>query len=130
MKEIFRTPVIVVAALFAQQAQAEIACEGQGITTADKSFCSRCRYQAAKATKKDTACTAFGNIQGNYVVLGSRVEKPPRHGTVSSHGWGFAYTPSKGFVGTDAFSIEYDFVQPGTTKAIVFYGDYTMTVHE
>ncbi len=65
--------------------------------------------------------------RANYVVLGFSVAKQASHGRVATSGASFTYTPAKGYVGTDSFSIEIDFLSDNKDVLVNFL-DFTMDV--
>jgi hypothetical protein len=97
-------------------------------------FCKRCTIKAERSTARDTACSSQFNVSDyprnlDLVIVGSSVAKQAQHGHVqmdSSSSW--TYTPAKGYVGPDLFSIEWDFLSNGKDVFVV-YAEQHMTVH-
>jgi hypothetical protein len=90
--------------------------------------CKRCRVAGTISTHRDQSCVrGFRMNNANYVILGFSVAKPASHGNVAASGSSFTYTPAKGFVGTDSFSIEIDFLN-GNKDVLVNFLDLTMDV--
>jgi len=63
---------------------------------------------------------------GTRVFIASSVAKRAEHGVVGVNGPTVAYSPAKGFTGTDHFRIEY--ALKDEEKALVIYWDVTMIV--
>jgi len=110
--------------LFSESALA-IDCGGGGIPV---NPCKRCRVAGTISTHRDQSCVrGFRMNNANFVILGFSVAKPASHGSVAASGSSFTYTPARGFVGTDSFSIEIDFL--GDNKdVLVNFLDLTMDV--
>jgi hypothetical protein len=90
--------------------------------------CKRCRIAGTISTHRGESCVRGLRINNsNHVILGFSVAKQPSHGSVAASGSSFTYTPAKGFVGTDSFSIEMD-VLNGNKDVLVNFIDYTMDV--
>src|SRR5262249_45349908 len=86
--------------------------------------CTRCTYVWKVTTKHDTTCivsgtsSAGGSGQGAFtgagtdvVRLGGKLVKKPQHGTATVQGVGTTYTPAKGYVGKDSFTVERDMLE-------------------
>jgi hypothetical protein len=90
--------------------------------------CKRCRIAGGISTHRDQSCIrGLRENNANNVILGFSVAKQASHGRVAASGSSFTYTPAKGFVGTDSFSIEIDFLI-GNKDVLVNFIDYTMDV--
>ena len=90
------------------------------------SFCPRCTSISVKTTKRDTPCSVDINVGGRRLHLGSKIAKRPSHGQAGVEGPSVAYVPSKGFVGTDKFTVEWDLLED--QKALVIFVEYTIEV--
>jgi hypothetical protein len=66
------------------------------------------------------------NAAGHYVLVGTHVTKSPEHGRAGVSSAEVVYIPDKGFVGTDHFTLERDFV--GDSEAVVVYYNIEMSV--
>jgi hypothetical protein len=90
--------------------------------------CKRCRVAGTISTPHDQSCIrGFRMNNANFVILGFSVARQASHGRVAASGSSFTYTPAKGFVGSDAFSIEIDFLS-GDKDVLVNFLDVTMNV--
>jgi hypothetical protein len=98
-----------------------------GWKTGSMTVCKRCTTQVQVSTKRDTPCEvgAF-NIPPNVALVGSSIHKPAQHGKVSFSGAQWSYTPQKGFVGSDTFTTERDYVSDA--KAFVTFNEVHMEV--
>jgi hypothetical protein len=91
-------------------------------------FCNGCRYEGAMGTSRDQPCER-PYVQGGNVVVelrNHRISQRAKHGIAGVSGLAMAYTPDKGFVGKDDFTVEVDFRQ-GTASG-KFYVHWNVTV--
>jgi hypothetical protein len=90
--------------------------------------CKRCRVAGTITTPRDQSCIrGFRMNNSNFIILGFSVAKQASHGRVAANGSSFTYSPAKGFVGADSFSIEIDFLS-GDKDVLVNFLDFTMDV--
>ena len=82
-------------------------------------FCNGCRYEGAMSMSRDQTCervytpggapgatpTTPASIVSNHVI------QRARHGIAGANGNTFAYSPNKGFAGTDEFVVEVAYKQ-------------------
>jgi hypothetical protein len=81
-------------------------CAGAGIRV---TACDNCTVSGSIVTRRDASCARGLSVNGtNYAVVGFKISKQASHGRVTLSGSNFTYTPSRGFTGTDAFTIEFD----------------------
>ena len=95
-------------------------------------LCKRCTTKVERSTKQDTACSSSLNVSAygsDLALVGSSVAKQAQHGHVQlDNQYSWTYTPAKGYVGTDTFSIEWDIIAHGKHLFVV-YAEQRMTVH-
>jgi len=93
-------------------------------------LCQRCTYKIIFVTPKDTTCfntyeqfSRYGGSQANVetVLVGASIVKQPRNGRATINGATWTYTPNKGFVGEDVFTVERDFIQNTKTVHVVYF---------
>lgn len=90
--------------------------------------CKRCTISGSLTTRRDAPCIrGFRNNNSNYIVLGYQVAKQAAHGRVTTSGSSFTYTPAKGFVGSDRFVIEEDFLTTDKDVMVTFV-DFSIQV--
>jgi hypothetical protein len=100
-------------------------------------LCKRCTVDFGASTRRDTGCmgafsVGFGTNTsagvGNLSNLDGKVQARPQHGSVTVQGKGssWTYTPAKGFVGRDTFTLERDFLN--NEQLYVMYFRVTMDV--
>jgi len=100
-------------------------------------LCKRCTVDFGASTRRDTGCmgafsVGFGTNTaagvGNLSNLDAKVAARPQHGSVTIQGKGssWTYTPAKGFVGRDTFTLERDFLS--NDQLYVMYFRVTMDV--
>ncbi len=63
----------------------------------------------------------------NDTVVGFKVSKQASHGRIALSASNFTFTPSKGFTGTDAFTIEFDLTR-GDKKVLPTFVAYSIDV--
>lgn len=76
----------------------------------------------------DQPCTgapAPQNIVGR-VLLESKLSSRPKHGKVTVSGAAWTYSPAKGFVGNDSFTIERNYIS--NEQLFVIFIDVSMSV--
>ena len=79
-------------------------------------------------TSRDEPCERPYDQQGRAVLelLGHRIVQRAKHGVAGVSGLGMAYSPAKGYVGKDEFTVEVDFRQASETGK--FYVHYNVTI--
>ena len=79
------------------------------------SFCNGCKYEGAMSMSRDQTCERVYNPGGAAInpmsILSNHVIQRARHGIAGANGNTFAYSPNKGFVGTDEFVVEVAYKQ-------------------
>ena len=121
--------VVAATAVCLLPAAAHAACVAPGFNTSGK-FCNGCRYEGSMTMSRDEVCerpyrgqAATGPIME---VIGHRLVQRAKHGIAGISGTTMAYSPSKGYAGTDEFVVEVDYRQ-GTDKG-KFYVHWSVTV--
>lgn len=109
-------------------------CVVKGPILSTFALCNRCTITYSSTTSKDTPCystpdqgSGVGTSRIELVLVGSSIAKKPQHGRLSMNGSTWTYTPAKGFVGEDTFTLERDFIESTKTVHVVFFEQH-MTV--
>jgi hypothetical protein len=90
--------------------------------------CKRCTITGSLTTRRDISCIrGYRANNSNYVVLGYQVARQPSHRRVPTSGSSFTYAPAKGFVGSDHFLLELDFLTSDKDVMVTLL-DLTMQV--
>jgi len=76
-------------------------------------FCNNCRYEATLTVGQDQACERPYRPNGpsHATITGNRVVQRAKHGVAGVNGNVFAYQPSKGYAGSDDFTVEVSYRQ-------------------
>jgi hypothetical protein len=92
-------------------------------------FCNNCRYEAVLTVGRDQACERPYRPNGpaHAAILGNRVVQKAKHGIAGINGNVFAYQPSKGYAGSDDFTVEVNYRQGNETGK--FFVHFAVTVH-
>jgi hypothetical protein len=121
--------VLALAGLWLFPTIANAECVAPPINTSG-TFCNGCRYEGAMSMSRDQPCERpyrAGSITYAAVeVFGHRIIQRAKHGIAGVSGATMAYSPAKGYVGKDEFTVEVDFRQ-GTERG-KYYVHWNVTV--
>lgn len=98
-------------------------CSGPG---AIMQYCKRCTATSERRTKRDTPCSGGWVTGPSEAVLGATVTRQAQHGRIQVNGAAWTYTPSKGYVGRDVMTLEWDVVR--REQAYVMFSEIHMTI--
>jgi hypothetical protein len=104
----FRVLLVILFFPFSTSALAE--CNGATIPVIP---CKRCTTTGHLIVKQDTACSRFLTIRDDLVLLESRIVKQAKYGRAGTNGANYAYSPHKGFVGKDRFTLNWTLLKSG-----------------
>jgi hypothetical protein len=103
-------------------------CNTQLIGTAEP--CDGCTYELVLGTRRDENCnanTASTALKTSALAyLDSRIIVRAKHGVAGTNGNTIAYSPNKGYVGTDDFVVQKVYELNGRTSKFKIH--YTVTV--
>jgi hypothetical protein len=104
-------------------------CTTQLIGTAEP--CDGCTYELVLGTRRDENCTASPTSMAMrtsaLAYLDSRIVVRAKHGVAGTNGNAIAYSPNKGYVGSDDFVVQKVYELNGRTSKFKIH--YTVTVH-
>jgi hypothetical protein len=81
--------------------------------------CDGCTYEGTMATGPDETCvlsaSSTGLLASPMAFLSARIIERAKHGVAATNGNSIAYSPTKGYVGSDDFVVERAFELSGRT---------------
>jgi hypothetical protein len=97
-------------------------------------FCNGCKYEGAMSMSRDQTCervyTPGGGLGAGSTnqmsILSNHVIQRARHGIAGANGNTFAYSPNKGFSGTDDFVVEVAYKQGNESGKFTVHWNVTV----
>lgn len=98
-------------------------------------FCNGCKYEGAMSMSRDQTCVrpyspggaGLGASATNPMsILSNRVVQRAKHGIAGANGNTFAYSPGKGYTGTDDFVVEVAYKQGNESGKFTIHWNVTV----
>jgi hypothetical protein len=94
------------------------------------SFCNGCKYEGAMSMARDQTCARVYTPGGAAItpmsILSNHVIQRAKHGIAGANGNTFAYSPNKGFSGTDEFVVEVAYKQGNESGKFTVHWNVTV----
>ena len=98
-------------------------------------FCNGCKYEGAMSMSRDQTCARVYSPGGAGLgtgtvnpmsILSNRVVQRAKHGIAGANGNTFAYSPGKGYTGTDDFVVEVAYKQGNESGKFTIHWNVTV----